>query len=565
MDGSDGLAGFPSAGAADYNVGTMVRVLSIAVAISVAAASCTPRIQRKVGATIETVDLEAAFLKVHLRSGDVYVLSKWIIDEKERVLVGTGERQGPDRSPGVRGNYKIRFDEVALYETNTVGNSPVVTALAVVTGISVAISIACLTNPKACFGSCPTFYADTDEGQPLLQAEGFSDSIAPSLEKNDVDALWRSTGRGGALTVRMTNEAYETHVVKQVDLLAVPRPEGGRVLATADRLWIAPRLYEAAACEGPEGSCLAAVVAMDGAERKSVTDGEDLATREQLEVTFAVGAARMDGGVGSGAAAANGAANGGGVATGAGARAGAGREPAQLAVVIGARQSLVTTFLLYQGLAYLGTTATTWLAALERSNHPSNPIKSGGRELQRLLGGIEVQVEQGGSWQTVGEVYETGPIATDVHLVKLPAGVAADRVRLRMPQGSWRLDYVALAEISGEATPIRLAPSQIRGELSRDFGRGRTPATSFPIVTVPGDEYELTYQLPPGERYDLFLDSRGYYLEWMRKEWLGEEKPLAALRMFLSPAEALRELAPAFKKLEPQAEELFWRSRYARP
>ena len=82
---------------------------------------------------------------------------------------------------------------------------------------------------------------------------------------------------------------------------------------------------------------------------------------------------------------------------------------------------------------------------------------------------------------------------------------------------------------------------------------------------MPGDKYELTYDLPPGDDYELFLDSRGYYLEWMRSEWLREERPLAALRMLVDPAAALRELAPAFKRIEAEAEQLFWRSRYARP
>jgi hypothetical protein len=101
--------------------------------------------------------------------------------------------------------------------------------------------------------------------------------------------------------------------------------------------------------------------------------------------------------------------------------------------------------------------------------------------------------------------------------------------------------------------------------MSPDYGRGRAPATGFPIVTQPGDAYDFTYQLPAGAQYELFLDSRGYYLEWMRKEWLHETQPLAALKMLLDPAQALRDLAPAFKQLEPQAEALFWSSRYAHP
>jgi hypothetical protein len=185
--------------------------------------------------------------------------------------------------------------------------------------------------------------------------------------------------------------------------------------------------------------------------------------------------------------------------------------------------------------------------------------------LERLVGGIEVQVERGDEWVSAGVAYETGPLATDVHLVMLPEGLSGDHVRLQLPKGGWRIDYVARARIQGEAVPLRVAPTRVTGRLSRDYGQGRSAATGFPIVTVPGDQYRFEYQLPPGEAYELFLDSRGYYLEWMRKEWMGKEQPLAALRMLLDPAAALRELAPRYKQLEPEAEEIFWRSRYARP
>ena len=45
---------------------------------------------------------------------------------------------------------------------------------------------------------------------------------------------------------------------------------------------------------------------------------------------------------------------------------------------------------------------------------------------------------------------------------------------------------------------------------------------------MPGDSYELAYDLPAGDNFELFLDSRGYYLEWMREQWLRDENPVAA-------------------------------------
>lgn len=165
---------------------------------------------------------------------------------------------------------------------------------------------------------------------------------------------------------------------------------------------------------------------------------------------------------------------------------------------------------------------------------------------------------------TVGEAYETGPLATDVHLIVLPDQALGERVRLRLPRGGWRIDHVARAALAHEVTPQRIAPQAIHGTLGREFAAERVPATQLPIVTQPGDAYELDYAIPRCE-VELFLDTRGYYLEWMRAEWLREEQPLEALKMFLDPAQAMRDLAPAWKRMEPEAEQLFWRSRYANP
>ena len=68
----------------------------------------------------------------------------------------------------------------------------------------------------------------------------------------------------------------------------------------------------------------------------------------------------------------------------------------------------------------------------------------------------------------------------------------------------------------------------------------------------------------PAVRFGLrdFLETRGYYLEWMRSEWLAEEDRRMAAGMFLDPAGSLRRLAPAFKAAEPALEASFWGSKY---
>jgi hypothetical protein len=186
----------------------------------------------------------------------------------------------------------------------------------------------------------------------------------------------------------------------------------------------------------------------------------------------------------------------------------------------------------------------------------------------RVLGGIEVQAQdRRGRWKVVGETQETGPLATDVRVVvlrDLPRG--ARHLRLRLTKGHWRIDYLALAQLTQRVRPIVMDPMRVvRGQVEDAAALEQLRDSARALVTFPGDEYTLQYALPDSpQKYELFLESRGYYLEWMRKEWLAEENLPRAAAMFRDPARAMRDLAPAFKKQEAKMEEAFWNSRYVR-
>ena len=183
-----------------------------------------------------------------------------------------------------------------------------------------------------------------------------------------------------------------------------------------------------------------------------------------------------------------------------------------------------------------------------------------------------------GAWDSVATIRETGPLAADVRLVPLPGrgdGPVADvsssgaasrtvRVRLRMAKGAWRIDYAGLASLERRIEPVRLAPAEVRADGGpAPVARAKLVASDDALVTFPGDRYTLVYRLPgPAAAYELFLETKGYYLEWMRSEWLAEEDPARAAALFLDPAASLRRLAPEFKRIEPRLEAAFWRSKY---
>jgi hypothetical protein len=151
-------------------------------------------------------------------------------------------------------------------------------------------------------------------------------------------------------------------------------------------------------------------------------------------------------------------------------------------------------------------------------------------------------------------------------LVLPPATAARVPVRLELTRGAWRLDWIALATLGPRVVPRRLHPMSVRRDGVPDgTALAALLDSTRTLITLPGDEVEIAFALPPEmSEPEIFLESRGYYLEWMRPAWLAEEDPVRAAAFFLDPDGTLRDLAGAYKRSEPEMERLFWSSRYAR-
>ncbi|HWP37413.1 MAG TPA: hypothetical protein VNL18_07650 [Gemmatimonadales bacterium] len=508
--------------------------IALAVAISpvVLLVSCTRAVREP--RLISPADIPSAAsasgpLKAHMHSGDLVVLQEWT--ETDSALVGRGSRYGPDRTATHMGRieFVLPFDSIALLEIEVHAGRRTtgVTGIAVWTVLYGIVTVRCVADPKGCFGSCPTFYVATDSGEALA-AEGFSGSIARALEARDLDALYPAKSAGGPFSVVMRNEALETHAIRGLRLLAVPRPQGGRVLAAPDdRLYAARALTEPVRCVSPEGDCLAPLRALDGAERTSLADSGDLATTETLELEFP---------------AARGA----------------------LGLVLAARQSLLSTYLFYQTMGFLGRQAGEALAALERGGRD---VAARAMGMARLVGTIRLDVWDGTTWTPLGTHEEAGPLARQITVFPFVHEAGGPiRVRLTAPKGAWRLDWAALAALDGPVEPLTLEPITISGDGVPDsvaLALLRDPARH--LVTYPGDTYRITFDLPATDgEWELLLESEGYYYEWMRAEWLADEDPGLAALALGDPAHALRVLAPAFKRAEADMELRFWNSRFRR-
>ncbi len=375
-------------------------------------------------AKIAEAATRAPFIKCHMADGRVFVLERWSIEEGTNSIRGRGLEYGPNRvRVGGERNITLSLTDVALIETNRpydvdVGTGSMI-GMAIGTGASLALTVVCLANTKACFGSCPTFFAEDGSGTSL-QAEGFSSSVARSLEATDVDAMWTAKPKSRDFDVTMTNDALETHVVDSVRVLAATRPPGGRVLRAKSTYFSATSFRAPTSAKAGDRDVTRTLAAADGDEYKSPASSTDLAERETLDATFHR----------------------------------EGRERVGLLVVD--RNSLLNTFLFYQAIAFMGSRYGDWMTALEQQGKAA--FSSPGA----LLGDIEVGARAAnGAFVSAGTVGEVGPIAREAELVLLPDDLAARRRHRSAHDGQGELeDRSARARERGRRGDARRARSR---------------------------------------------------------------------------------------------------------
>src|SRR5262249_3761575 len=159
--------------------------------------------------------------------------------------------------------------------------------------------------------------------------------------------------------------ALETHMIRKLSLLAVRGPEGSNVLrGFRSGYFAAGALAPPEACEGPDldgASACAALAQKDAREVIMESDGKDLAARTTLTLRYPAPKKR------------------------------------EVALVLTARNSLMSTYVLYQMMALHGRGLGDFMASVERGDPRA---VAGLLAFDEVLGHIEVSYRQkGGAWQ----------------------------------------------------------------------------------------------------------------------------------------------------------------------
>ncbi len=482
-------------------------------------------------------DTQTNYLKVHYKNGFVSVFNNWELNPSEDTLSGNGKLFNIRREVDKEGEIKVPLNEIAIIETNQLDQikdrkNKRVSALTILTAVDVIIGVICISVPKACFGSCPTFYLNDNENVLTANAEGFSNSISPSLESRDIDALnfWTNSQN---LHLTMKNEALETHAINEIQIFAAATPKDKQVYHS-----IHDRFYQVENVTGCNQAFVndinisSQINDIDESEYFSLSDSTNLWEKEEIILGFK-------------------------------------NKPTDaLGLIVNFRQTLLTTFLLYNGLSYMGDEVGDYFSKIETNSlirkKLGNPFKK--------MGGINVYYydEKKQKWIFTDEIYETGPIAKNLQFVPLTNFSNQEseiKIKLEMTRGMWRIDYAALAEINYEIIPEIISLSELKKNNLPDFESMQMVSCDDEnyLVSFPGDKFDLYFNLPQttseNQGYQIFLSSKGYYLEWIRESWLEGKNTAKLEQMLLNDKQTWRELAVEYKMHESQMEELFWNSK----
>lgn len=426
--------------------------------------------------------------KAHLLDGSTVVYAHGF-SVQDGVLRGSGVRYGLTLRDSTRVS-EVSLDSVAGVEAFESHVDVVSSAFFSLIGTAFFAGVTAVAA-VAIFGSCPTVYADS-AGTPVLEAEGFSYSIAPLFEARDVDRLRLGPGADGVMRLEVRNEAAETHFINDLSLLAVPHGVDEDAAPDPHGLPIVFSGVEAPIhARDRTGRDLRDVlswsdgrVSSSAAERLASASADD--PNDALELDFAVPP---------------------------------GTDSA--ALVLRARNSGLTSELLYnEMLEGQGPRAIDWM---NRDLARIDDALALGKWYVANLG-LHVAVRAGDAWQDLGMARDVGPIAWKDFAIMLPVHGDSLRVRLTFLTDAWRFDRVVLAINARRATAEVFRPVRLT------TGREVSETDALAAVLAPDARY---LQTTPGQRFEVefdtgtrssevtwMLEMQGYYIEWMRPEWM---------------------------------------------
>jgi hypothetical protein len=421
-------------------------------------------------------------------------------------------------------------DVVAMESVQETTNVPATAAASIAVGAIAFIGAALVA--VALFGSCPTVYSLAAD-VPILEAELFSYSIAPAFQSRDVDRLGISSLIDGSVVLEIRNEMLETHYIDQLELIETTHTATEKVYPgrKGEPIVASEFVDPVSAIDQDSRDILPSIQhrhnyawsASD--ERLARVNETDYLDHLYLEFDLPAGA----------------------------------DDPA---VILRMRNSMLNTVLFYDIMMKgQGFGALDWFGK-DLSRFTSS-VKTGLWYRENM--GLQIDVWNNGRYRSVGRIADQGPIAWSERALQLPDVKPEDgklKLRLSFVADNWRIDHVSLALKSKvpRSRLIAVETATTEDGLRTDIPAKLARADKEYLITRPGESVQVQFNVGVNEdnlTRTFFLASDGYYIEWMRSDWLTQEqvspfKPgnqalISALNLYAKKRDGYRELFESTK------------------
>jgi hypothetical protein len=136
---------------------------------------------------------------------------------------------------------------------------------------------------------------------------------------------------------------------------------------------------------------------------------------------------------------------------------------------------------------------------------------------------MHVSVMQDDRFQTIGRIGDSGPVAWKDVAIVIPAPDRNGRIRLSFPADGWRIDWLAFSSewrrIEPRIVPLTRVATRM-GEAAEAQTSLARADTKY-LVTSPSQAFVAEFDVGNADHDRTFLlASQGYYIEWIRREWL---------------------------------------------
>jgi hypothetical protein len=172
--------------------------------------------------------------------------------------------------------------------------------------------------------------------------------------------------------------------------------------------------------------------------------------------------------------------------------------------------------------------------------------------------GMDVSIWNGTGYRALAKIADTGPIAWNEIAIRLPR-TSGNTIKLRLSfiADNWHIDQIALAETGAHRSVRKIAVSEVHGANGEVLGavlENLNHADDDYAIARPADYMRLHFDVgapPEDAQRTWLLAAEGYYIEWMRREWLenreihafepGDEAIMTALNLWKPRRDTMRE------------------------